>query len=198
MLICMVTVERNKHETLLVSLSSSSSCSSPSGGGSSSQSSTGTNFTLFTLKMTSFVVMATASSQIYIKLYDICINASRLSKALWHHRSGSTLGQVMACCLMAPSHYLNQSWLIVKGKLQWNLNQYTPIFVVGNAFEIVVCKTSATLFIIIVGNGEARIGLGTLIAIVNFICCQMSTTLESWFQEPLLLTWNYFNPSVDK
>ena len=28
--------------------------------------------------------------------------------AIWGHRSGSTLAQVMACCLMAPSHYLNQ------------------------------------------------------------------------------------------
>ena len=32
--------------------------------------------------------------------------------AIWRHRSGSTLAQVMACCLTAPSHYLNQCWLI--------------------------------------------------------------------------------------
>ena len=30
---------------------------------------------------------------------------------LWH-RSGSTLAQIMACCWMAPNHYLNQCWLI--------------------------------------------------------------------------------------
>ena len=29
------------------------------------------------------------------------------SDATWRHRSGSTLTQVMACCLAAPSHYLN-------------------------------------------------------------------------------------------
>ena len=29
------------------------------------------------------------------------------------HRSGSTLAQVMACCLMAPSHYLDQCWLVI-------------------------------------------------------------------------------------
>ena len=29
---------------------------------------------------------------------------------LWCHRSGSTLFQVIACCQMAPSHYLNQCW----------------------------------------------------------------------------------------
>ena len=32
---------------------------------------------------------------------------------LWRQRSGSTLAQVMVCCLMAPSHYLNQCWLII-------------------------------------------------------------------------------------
>ena len=36
------------------------------------------------------------------------INSLRLTVATWRHRSGSTLAQVMACCLMAPSHYLNQ------------------------------------------------------------------------------------------
>ena len=30
---------------------------------------------------------------------------------MWWQRSGSTLAQVMVCCLMAPSHYLNQCWL---------------------------------------------------------------------------------------
>ena len=35
------------------------------------------------------------------------------SDAIWRHRSGSTLAQVMACCLTAPTHYLNQCWLII-------------------------------------------------------------------------------------
>ena len=34
------------------------------------------------------------------------------SAAIWRHKSGSTLAQVMACFLVAPSHYLNQCWLI--------------------------------------------------------------------------------------
>ena len=37
------------------------------------------------------------------------------SEAIGWHRSGSTLDQVMACCLMATSQYLNQSWLIIMG-----------------------------------------------------------------------------------
>ena len=39
------------------------------------------------------------------------INSMWPNDAIWLCRSGSTLAQVMACCLMAPSHYLNQVWL---------------------------------------------------------------------------------------
>ena len=35
------------------------------------------------------------------------------SEAIWWWRFWSTLVQVMACCLTAPSHYLNQCWLII-------------------------------------------------------------------------------------
>ena len=37
-------------------------------------------------------------------------------------RSGSTLAQVMACCLTAPSHCLNQYWLIIS-KVQWHSSE---------------------------------------------------------------------------
>ena len=40
------------------------------------------------------------------------------SDTTWRHRTGSTLAQVMACCLMAPSHYLNQCWFII-GEVHW-------------------------------------------------------------------------------
>ena len=35
------------------------------------------------------------------------VNSLWPSDATWRHRSGWTLTQVMACCLMAPSHYLH-------------------------------------------------------------------------------------------
>ena len=35
------------------------------------------------------------------------------SDAKWRHRSRSTLAHVVVCCLTAPSHYLNQCWLII-------------------------------------------------------------------------------------
>ena len=41
------------------------------------------------------------------------INSLCPSDTIWRQRSGSTLAQVMPCCLTAPSHYLNQCWLII-------------------------------------------------------------------------------------
>ena len=51
--------------------------------------------------------------------------------AIWRHRSGSTLVQVLACCLTASSHYLDQSWLIIS-KIQLhssegNFTRYTSV-----------------------------------------------------------------------
>ena len=37
---------------------------------------------------------------------------------IWQHRTGSTLAQAMPCCLTAPSHYLNQCWLVIS-KVTW-------------------------------------------------------------------------------
>ena len=45
----------------------------------------------------------------------LLINSLWPAEAIWRHRSGSTLPQVMACCLTAPSHYLNQCWFIISG-----------------------------------------------------------------------------------
>ena len=50
-----------------------------------------------------------------IKLHLILFNSLGPSEVIHRDRSGSTLAQVMACFLAAPSHYLNQLWLIVKG-----------------------------------------------------------------------------------
>ena len=45
------------------------------------------------------------------------VNSLRPIDAIWRHRSGSTLAQVMACCLTAPSHYLNTSSIHLKAIL---------------------------------------------------------------------------------
>ena len=41
------------------------------------------------------------------------VNSLWPSYSIWRHRIGATLVQVMACCLMTPSHYLDQCWLIL-------------------------------------------------------------------------------------
>ena len=48
------------------------------------------------------------------------VNSLWPSDAKWWHRIESTLAQVKACCLTAPSHYLNQCWLLISKDI-WHL-----------------------------------------------------------------------------
>ena len=41
-----------------------------------------------------------------------CVNSFWPTDAIWWHWSGSTLVYIMACCLMASTHYLNLCWLM--------------------------------------------------------------------------------------
>ena len=50
--------------------------------------------------------------------FQSLINSLWPSDTIRRHKSGSTLAQVMACCLTAPSHYLNQCWLIIS-MVEW-------------------------------------------------------------------------------
>ena len=51
--------------------------------------------------------------------------------------------------LSAPSHYLNQCWLIInctlRNKLHWNFNQNTKFSIHENASKYIVCKVAAIL-----------------------------------------------------
>ena len=48
-----------------------------------------------------------------------CLNTLWPSDTLWHHRIWSVmLRHIMACCLIAQRHPLNQCWLIISG-VQW-------------------------------------------------------------------------------
>ena len=62
----------------------------------------------------------------HCRTYNMCccsrVNSLWPSDAIWRHRSGSTLAQVMACCLTAPSDYLNQCWLIIS-KVHWHSSE---------------------------------------------------------------------------
>ena len=59
---------------------------------------------------TAMVLVYWPISSQYSKLSTIRVNSLWFSDATWGHRTWSTLVQVMACCLMATSHYLNQYW----------------------------------------------------------------------------------------
>ena len=56
--------------------------------------------------------------------------------ATWWHKSRSTLTQAMACCLTAPSHYLNQCWLFMS-EVQWHSSQGT--FIIDTTPSCVIC-----------------------------------------------------------
>ena len=50
----------------------------------------------------------------YFCSYKRCsLNSLGPSDAIWRQRPGSPLAQVMACCLTAPIHYLDQCWFIM-------------------------------------------------------------------------------------
>ena len=48
-----------------------------------------------------------------------CVNSLWPSDAIKQQGTESTLAQVMAYCLTAPSHYLNQCWLVIS-KVLWH------------------------------------------------------------------------------
>ena len=50
------------------------------------------------------------------------VNSLAPGDVIWHCGTESTLAQVMACCLMAPSHYLTWSYLI-NSKVQWHVRE---------------------------------------------------------------------------
>ena len=50
------------------------------------------------------------------------VNSLWPSDTIWRHKSGSTLAQVMASFLTAPSHYLNQCGLVIS-KVQWHSSE---------------------------------------------------------------------------
>ena len=67
------------------------------------------------------------------------------SDALWRHRSGSILDQVMACCLMAPSYYLNWCWLIKGVLCHSHESNFTRSIDESNMYlEIILFKCTAS------------------------------------------------------
>ena len=51
------------------------------------------------------------------------VNSLWPNNVIWWQKTGSTLAQVMACCLTAPSHYLNQCWFTIS-TVHWHSFEY--------------------------------------------------------------------------
>ena len=54
------------------------------------------------------------------------------SNTIWWYRTGSTMAQAMARCLMAPSHYLKQCWLNDHESCFFLWHSSTPLEVLRN------------------------------------------------------------------
>ena len=69
------------------------------------------------------------------------------SDAIWWHRPWSTMAQVMAWCLMPPSHYLNQCLFIINDILwhspKTNFTESTQDINQQNEVENYICKSYA-------------------------------------------------------
>ena len=73
----------------------------------------------------------------FLSLRPIC-------DVMGRYRFGSTLAQVMACCLTAPSHYLNQCWLIISAVLwrspESNFTASVPAIILYMSLKIILLK----------------------------------------------------------
>ena len=75
------------------------------------------------------------------------LNSLWNSNNKWWHESGSTLAQVMAWCCQAPSHHLNQCWLLISEVLWhslWKFTESAQNIILYNSFENYAPKITAT------------------------------------------------------
>ena len=78
----------------------------------------GTNFSEISIEILRVSLKKMLLKMSSVKWYPLCLGLN-ITVNSWWHKYGSTLAQVMACCLTAPSHYLNQCRLIIS-KVQWH------------------------------------------------------------------------------
>ena len=108
------------------------------------------------------------------------------SDVIWRHGSTgrSTLAQVMACCLTAPSHYLNQCWLMISEVLWYSPDSHSTEntsylllkWVWNLLFETVVKSPRGQWVNLIVGY--ATLASITEAAILVPYHCQVTATLQ--------------------
>ena len=70
-----------------------------------------------------------------MRVWSCLLNSLWPSDVILRQRSGSTLDQIMACCLMAPNYYLNQCWFLIS-ELLWNSSESS---LTANAKTTILC-----------------------------------------------------------
>ena len=106
---------------------------------------------------------------------SVSFNSLWPSDAKWWHRSGWTLVQVMACCLMAPSNYLNQCWLIIKGIL-WHSSESNLTRTVNLIHDIYLEITHSKSLPYLPGANE--LNLGFLALCISKYVAQRPSTMD--------------------
>ena len=130
------------------------------------------------------------------------INSVWPSDAIWRHRSGLTLAQVMACCLTALSHYLSQCWLITS-KVHWqsfegNFKKIPQPPFTKISLEMTYLKLNWN----IPGANEfmkTRVLLNSHIILIHQVPCMYSVLrslyevrLKSYLPKCYFVKWNWF------
>ena len=80
----------------------------------------------------------------YMNIKMWLINTMWPSDTIWWNITGSTLAQVMACCLTASSHYPNQCWLLIS-EILWHSPQSN---VTANAQATILYTVMSLKFIL--------------------------------------------------
>ena len=96
------------------------------------------------------------------------VNSLWPGDAICWPRSQSTLAQVMACCLTASSHYLNQCWLIIN-EVQWHAPESN---FTGSACEFILQHELENYTFKIIAIFPGAMSLSTSVYLESICCLQ--------------------------
>ena len=98
------------------------------------------------------------------------------SDAIWRQRYGSTLVQVMACCLRVPSHYVKQYWLI-NTKVFWHSSEGIIVRRYEDAFK---WNKSEIHFFKVTFRSPRDKWVNAVVARINSAICTTQRTFVYW------------------
>ena len=108
---------------------------------------------------------------------SLIFNSLGPSDTIWRQRSGSTLVQVMACCLTAPSHYLNQCWLIISESSDIHIRAISQEMLQPSITEICLKITYLKFHLNFPGANELILNVRSS---TNRLCCRSVDRVVTW------------------